>query len=161
MSQKCVKKLLNLFEICLNFEIHLNLFFLTAFKLSDKLMTADVKTVPLSECNEIYKSVNHPAFENGIGGGQYCAHGDLLPDNSRSDSCRGDSGGPLQIVDHNNVTNIVGIVSFGIGCGNENPGIYTRVAHYIEWIASHVWADVDFETLWFLFRKIFVKKHFR
>ena len=48
------------------------------------------------------------------------------------DSCEGDSGGPL--VDERTRT-IVGIVSFGYGCGERLfPGVYTQVSFYINWI---------------------------
>lgn len=80
---------------------------------------------------------NIAAFRGGLVEGQYCA---IDPEFKR-DSCRGDSGGPLQIFDKSKTARIVGIVSFGISCGTQLPGIYTRVAHYVDWIASHVWPE--------------------
>jgi len=53
---------------------------------------------------------------------------------SSKDSCRGDSGGPL-VYESNNRLYEVGIVSFGQGCaGEQKPGVYTKVAHYTNWI---------------------------
>ncbi|XP_028893738.2 serine protease snake [Zeugodacus cucurbitae] len=58
------------------------------------------------------------------------------------DTCSGDSGGPL-LAYHPNypcMYTIVGITSHGIGCGApDQPGIYTRVYNYIDWIRNIVW----------------------
>ena len=54
-----------------------------------------------------------------------------------SDSCEGDSGGPLWkwMGKSKPRAVIVGIVSRGIGCARKNtPGIYTRVKSYLKWI---------------------------
>ena len=46
------------------------------------------------------------------------------------DSCQGDSGGPFACNDK-----LTGIVSWGAGCADPNyAGVYTRVAHYVDWI---------------------------
>ncbi|XP_053661013.1 serine protease snake-like [Anopheles marshallii] len=57
------------------------------------------------------------------------------------DACTGDSGGPLQISTNDEacVAQIIGVTSFGIGCGSKTPGIYTRVSEYVSWIESIVW----------------------
>jgi len=54
------------------------------------------------------------------------------------DACQGDSGGPAILKCDGNAL-FVGIVSFGIGCGNPGyPGVYTRVFHYIDWITKYI-----------------------
>lgn len=68
---------------------------------------------------------------------QMCARG-----NSLAESCRGDSGGPLISSASYNGARFVqfGIVSAGINsCGhNIVPGVYCRVASYMNWILDHI-----------------------
>lgn len=45
------------------------------------------------------------------------------------DACQGDSGGPFVINGE-----LVGIISFGRDCGENIPGVYTRVPSFIDWI---------------------------
>ena len=57
------------------------------------------------------------------------------------DSCQGDSGGPLYKLDstNNRIASLAGITSWGIGCGDaENPGVYTNVASYTDWIQTNI-----------------------
>lgn len=103
--------------------------------------------MPLAECNktvvEFNKDRKLPALMNGLDGSQYCAYD---PRGMR-DSCQGDSGGPLQTIrSYLKTAKIVGVVSFGIECGNGQPTVYTRVAHFVEWIGSHVWPNGKIET---------------
>lgn len=58
-----------------------------------------------------------------------------------SDACQGDSGGPI-FQQRDGFSIILGVVSFGVSCGTELPGVYTRIASYIDWIESNVWPDV-------------------
>ena len=56
-----------------------------------------------------------------------------------SDSCYGDSGGPL-IADVNAELQLAGVVSWGIGCGQPGyPGVYTRMSMYMEWVCCYVY----------------------
>ncbi|KZC11080.1 Proclotting enzyme [Dufourea novaeangliae] len=54
------------------------------------------------------------------------------------DACQGDSGGPLLHRLGNGRWVTVGIVSWGIRCGDPGrPGIYTRVSSYLDWILEN------------------------
>uniref|UniRef100_A0A2A4K6F8 trypsin n=1 Tax=Heliothis virescens TaxID=7102 RepID=A0A2A4K6F8_HELVI len=71
----------------------------------------------------------------------YATRGVLINDNmicagwssGGRDQCQGDSGGPLY---HNGI--VVGVSSFGIGCGQAFfPGVSARVSRYTSWISSN------------------------
>ena len=55
-----------------------------------------------------------------------------------NDACQGDSGGPL-ICSINDSAVLVGVVSYGHGCGEEGkPGIYANVNYFKEWFDSGI-----------------------
>ncbi|XP_005185513.2 serine protease easter [Musca domestica] len=69
---------------------------------------------------------------------QMCAGGE-----DGIDTCRGDSGGPLMVietVEKRNVYFAAGVVSYGPRpCGLEGwPGVYTRVGSYMDWIIANM-----------------------
>ncbi len=52
---------------------------------------------------------------------------------------QGDSGGPLLYLDSKNNRWVnVGIVSWGMKCGQYPPGIYTNVKYYLSWIGKRI-----------------------
>merc|ERR1712141_638613 len=50
-----------------------------------------------------------------------------------SSACFGDSGGPC-----NCKTTLAGLTSFGSSTCRDGPGVYTRVASFIEWINTNL-----------------------
>lgn len=54
------------------------------------------------------------------------------------DACQGDSGGPLMYQMSSGRWAVIGVVSWGLRCGEPNhPGLYARVESYLEWIVQN------------------------
>ncbi|CAK1590186.1 unnamed protein product [Parnassius mnemosyne] len=88
----------------------------------DQLQYAMMVTVDQQECVMRYNTIGAVIAET-----MFCA-GSL--DYDGIDGCYGDSGGPLI---YKGV--VVGLVSFGYGCGNRYyPGVYTKLSHFTDWI---------------------------
>ncbi|XP_061514544.1 serine protease persephone [Anopheles gambiae] len=111
---------------------------------SNQLMKVNLTTVPWQKCNQTFADSNllknNRKLPQGIVATQYCATGRENEEKKVvGDTCQGDSGGPLQIMDDGKYK-LVGVTSFGNGCGSNTPSVSTRVAAYIDWIESIVWA---------------------
>ncbi|KAJ0173667.1 hypothetical protein K1T71_010816 [Dendrolimus kikuchii] len=99
---------------------------------SPVLMSVALPIVSNSDCAKDYKDLVR------LSDGQMCAGGE-----ENKDSCSGDSGGPLMYP--GNVAGRIqyvqrGIVSYGSKrCALDGfPGIYTRVAYYMDWILNNI-----------------------
>lgn len=132
------------------------------------MLKAVVKETTLSSCRTRFgtfgRAMKKPLPE-GIVETQLCAIG--LDEEKMADACEGkqfifkhkswkiyyynasgDSGGPLQFktlrknLEKSDVFHIVGVTSFGIGCGSNVPGVYTRVAEFLPWIQGIVWPQI-------------------
>jgi len=102
------------------------------------IVTQQSATLPLvsrEECGDRW------SLTDGLQPGQMCAGG------VEADSCRGDSGGPflMRMPSAGDTSGMVspwivtGVVSFGSRyCASGRPGVYTRVAEYIDWIQEHI-----------------------
>ncbi|KAL9903608.1 venom protease [Glossina fuscipes] len=93
---------------------------------SDILMEVTIPVWKLDDCRE--------AMLERITEGMLCAG---FPEGGQ-DSCQGDSGGPLLLQLPNRRWVTIGIVSWGVRCGEPNrPGMYTRVDRYLHWIVEN------------------------
>ncbi|KAH8409760.1 hypothetical protein KR222_004893, partial [Zaprionus bogoriensis] len=97
---------------------------------SDVLLQANVPLQPRSTCANTFRREVLPT--------QLCVGGGDL-----QDSCKGDSGGPLQasalyLSEYKLRMVEFGIVSLGVtSCGRVSlPGLYTNVAEYVQWITD-------------------------
>jgi transmembrane serine protease 9 len=95
---------------------------------SQALLKAFLPPINNEECKEIYKDTTEIWYK------QMCAGGA-----NKTDSCMGDSGGPLQSFGtYKNNPRVIqyGVVSYGLKqCGTEGfPGVYTRISYYMDWI---------------------------
>ncbi|XP_071959544.1 uncharacterized protein [Antedon mediterranea] len=99
------------------------------YTLSNELQDVDVSLLTNDDCGELLNSYNI-ITENMI-----CA-GDLA---GGVDSCNGDSGGPLMCRSQEGTWDLIGIVSWGVGCAQPNrPGVYTRVSRFTEFIKDTI-----------------------
>lgn len=101
---------------------------------SDVLLQANLNVINNNECERLYQTFSRVSIIDT----HLCAKG------KNSDSCSGDSGGPA-IVPANTPYGSrfvqYGVVSFGVSVctGLSNlPGIYTRVASYMDWILNSI-----------------------
>ena len=96
---------------------------------SDMLQKASLRMISNEKCNDSAGTYGayQVSYKGRIQDNMLCAN------NRRRDSCQGDSGGPL-------VSDglLVGIVSWGVGCRNNFPGVYTRTSSVATWVNRHV-----------------------
>jgi trypsin len=104
--------------------VHRGLQVLDEWVLAKKLRKVDLPIISREKCTTLYEGFIIGVTENMI-----CA-GD---EEGGKSVCSGDSGGPA--VDSSGV--LVGLASWVGTCGVvDDPGVYTRVGNYIEWIAD-------------------------
>ncbi|CAH0730373.1 unnamed protein product, partial [Brenthis ino] len=103
----------------------------------DTLQKVTLERFTKKECALNYQRARY--LKNGYDEITQICYGDKY---TTRDTCKGDSGGPTQIK-HPQVKCmylITSITSNGKRCGvTGTPGLYTRVAPYLDWIESIVW----------------------
>lgn len=101
---------------------------------SSQMQKVNLVVTPNSKCSIFYP-------DNAVDANSICTY------ERGKDACQSDSGGPLLYTDKTNgLSYIVGIVSYGIGCGTANPSVNTRITSYINWITMTA-GDVTFCNL--------------
>ncbi|KAK9509040.1 hypothetical protein O3M35_006451 [Rhynocoris fuscipes] len=98
------------------------------------LKKIDLPMVPRDKCvAELRKTRLGPYFR--LHSSFVCAGG--IPG---KDTCKGDGGSPLvcPIPGRSYQYQQVGIVAWGIGCGNETPAVYVNVAMFRDWIDEQI-----------------------
>jgi len=98
-----------------------------------KLRYAQLKEIDMAACKKKY--------DEFLSGGRKQAHltdKQMCAGDDQADACGGDSGGPLLYLNSDYNWMVAGIVSFGpSACARQVPGVYTRVANYLDWIKKN------------------------
>jgi len=100
-------------------------------KIETTLRKVELPIVPPADCQRELRQTRLGSFFR-LHDSFVCAGGE-----AGQDTCQGDGGGPMvcQLPDASTYVQ-VGIVSWGIGCGTNIPGVYTNVAQFRNWIDS-------------------------
>lgn len=97
-------------------------------KYQNILKEVDVPIINQQQCQQQLRNTRL-GYSYKLNPGFICAGGE-----EGKDACKGDGGGPM-VCERNGSWQLVGVVSWGIGCGQVNvPGVYVRVSHYLDWI---------------------------
>lgn len=97
------------------------------FEYSRYLKQAQVRLISQNTCQNKYYG------KDEVNENMFCAAGRVWEE----DACQGDSGGPL-VCEVNNTMFLFGVISWGKECAKKfNPGVYTKVTNYNNWISLH------------------------
>lgn len=103
-----------------------------------ELRRVDIPLISTRDCVDALKAVGAASAGESLRGTvQLCAGYDA--GDCGGDTCTGDSGGPVvaQLASDDGRFVQIGVTSAGIGCGRPRyPGIYTRVAPFVNWMES-------------------------
>lgn len=108
------------------------------FENTQALQIAHIPIIPPDICKEYYGE----KIKNDMFCGGYAMGG--------IDACQGDSGSSMTYVSQeNNSTVLIGVVSWGVGCGRSNsPGVYSSVQYHYGWLARQICRDADTIAPW-------------
>jgi len=97
----------------------------------------DVPLVNNAQCNADLRSALN-SQSSGVGDrfslhtSEVCAGGEV-----GKDACTGDGGSPLVCQARSGRWTVVGLVTWGVGCAEQLPGVYVRVSQFREWIDNN------------------------
>merc|ERR1712038_756270 len=94
----------------------------------------DLPLVENNSCNNKLKSaLNAQRAGSGnrfsLSQSEICAGGQV-----GKDACTGDGGSPLVCQGQSGRWTVVGLVTWGVGCASDVPGVYARMSHFTQWI---------------------------
>ncbi|XP_037794734.1 transmembrane protease serine 9-like isoform X2 [Penaeus monodon] len=93
---------------------------------SEMLQEVELPIVPQDECEKQYAPIS-------IAGHFVCAG------EEGKDACQSDSGGPLVVSRPDGSWYLLGLTSWGRGCGRPKyPGVFVQVESYLSWIANKI-----------------------
>jgi len=99
----------------------------------------DLSLIPAGQCEDkLQVALNARQPGTGVGDrfqlhpSEVCAGGEV-----GKDACTGDGGSPLVCQAQSGRWTVVGLVSWGIGCASDLPGVYVKVSHYRDWINAN------------------------
>ncbi|XP_032039460.1 ovochymase-1 [Aythya fuligula] len=110
--------------------------------LAPVLQEVELPLIDSPTCSALLRAMDLPPVQ----GSMLCAG---FPDGGR-DACKGDSGGPLACLRTGGTWTLAGVVSWGVGCARGwdasrrsttargSPGVFSRVAALMDFIAQHM-----------------------
>ena len=100
-----------------------------------ELHEVELKYIPPEFCEKVKTS-------DGEEFGQYLTSDMMCAGAVGKDSCYGDSGGPLILKGDTPDEDVqIGVVSWGISCAGNYPGVYSRLSESFDWIQAIVCAE--------------------
>lgn len=94
----------------------------------------DLPLYEFNRCQQTLKSAMNkrtPGLGNQftLSNSEVCAGGE-----EGKDACTGDGGSPLVCQGTSGRWTVVGLVTWGVGCASDVPGVYAKVSHFKDWI---------------------------
>ena len=104
-------------------------------RLSREIRKADLRVVSKEDCEAIEAEFQG---QNVTLKGYVDEASMICAQHADRDSCQGDSGGPLVQHRRDGSASLVGIVSWGVGCANEFPGVYASASAAFRWTRRNI-----------------------